>query len=132
MFAAMEIFKLAEQIASIQLQIWAVIALLLVFVTGNILCMVWCRNDGAKKRAEPGFEVLWLKDRLEELVSVATEYLRTYPNNQSALYFLAKAQMARGQYSEATPHIERLMVIEPSMRDTWQPFLDEINGVVGG
>ena len=128
----MEIFKLAEQIASIQLQLWAVIALLLVFVTGNILCMVWRRNDAAKKRAEPAFEVLWLKDRLEELVSVATEYLRTYPNNQSALYFLAKAQMARGQYSEATPHIERLMVIEPSMRDTWQPFLDEINGVVGG
>ncbi len=127
----MEIFNLAEQIASIQLQLWAVIVLLLVFVTGNILCMVWRRNDAAKKRTEPAFEVLWLKDRLEELVSVATEYLRTYPNNQSALYFLAKAQMARGQYSEATLHIERLLVIEPSMRGTWQPFLDEINGVAG-
>ena len=123
-----------DQISFVKGQLWVVIGLLIWLVVCTALCNYrqYRKNKETRRKnekilQEPRFNEMWDKDQLNELIAQASSHLKTYPNNQSALYFLAKAFMAQGRYEEARGHIERLLTIEPSMRAQWQRSLDEID-----
>jgi cytochrome c-type biogenesis protein CcmH/NrfG len=112
-----------EDLAFVQLQLWVVIGLLGVFVLTNIYCYLATRQQ--RKSDEPSFSSMWDKDQLDNLIQRSQEYLRKYPNHQSALYFGAKALIARRRFSEARINLEKLSEIEPSLRSSYQDMIDE-------
>ena len=121
---------MADQLAFIQTQLWIVMGLFAVLVVGNFICMRLRRSEEKKRTDRPQFGTMWEKDQLDELLSVADHHLREYPNSQDALYFSAKALMAKGRFSEARPRVERFQRLEPTMKDAWQPMLDTIDSGV--
>ena len=122
---------MADQLAFIQTQLWIVMGLFTVLVVGNFICMRLRRSDQKMRKDRPQFGTMWDKNQLDELLSVADRHLREYPNSQDALYFSAKALMAKGRFSEARSRVERFKRLEPTMQDAWQPMLDAIDSGLG-
>jgi hypothetical protein len=113
-----------QELQFIQIQLWFVIALFLVLITTNIICYFVRKNE---KKTEPEFGVMWDKDQLDELIKKSREYLVEYPNHPGALYFGAKALVARKEnIEEARRRLNKLLEIEPSLKDSVQDILNEL------
>ena len=121
---------MADQLTFIQTQLWIVMGLFAALVVGNFFCMRLRRSSEKERMDRPQFGTMWDKDQLDELLSAADRHLREYPNSQDALYFSAKALMAKGRFSEARARVERFKRLEPTMQDAWQPMLDAIDSGV--
>ena len=114
-----------SDLSFIQTQLWVVIGLLVLFVASNILCQVWNRQSAKAEKSAPKFGEMFDKNEFDQLLSTADSHLRTYPNHHSALYFSAQALMSRGSYPEAHRRFQRIVELDPTMRSSIQPFLDE-------
>ena len=116
---------MASEMSFVQTQLWVVIGLLVSFVASNILCQIWNRRAARDERSKPKFGEMFDKDELDELLAAAGSYLQTYPNDHSALYFSAQTLMSRGSYNEAHRRFKRIVELDPTMRSSIQPYLDE-------
>ena len=116
-----------QDLLFIQNQLWAVIALFLVLIASNIVCYFARKNE---KGNEPQFGDMWDKGEIDKLIIKSNEHLLTYPNHQSALYFGAKALIAKKEnISEAIKRLNQLKENEPTLRVSVQELLDEINQI---
>jgi len=113
-----------EQILFIQYQVWAVIALLVIFVSGNLLCYL-TRNTKSSDEF-PEFGAQWDKGEIDELLKDTESYLEEFPNYSSALYFRAKALIARKRYTEAKKHLNMLLLNHPEYKENVTELLEVV------
>jgi hypothetical protein len=111
-----------QDLAFIQVQLWVVIGLFAVFVLTNVLVATTRRREKTK---EPRFGQMWDKDQLDELIRQSEQYLREYPNHQTALYFGAKALIVKKRFSEARKNLDKLSEIEPGLRSSYEELIEE-------
>ena len=73
---------------------------------------------------------MWDKGQIDALIIKTNEHLFTYPHHQSALYFGAKALITKKEnIAEAERRVNLLMEIEPSLKDSIQVLLNDINDI---
>jgi len=114
-----------QEIQFIQYQLWFVIALFALLIATNVVCYFLRKRD---KDNEPKFGNMWDKDQLDVLIKKSSEYLVEYPNHPGALYFGAKALIARKEnIAEARRRLTKLLDSEPTLRDSVQEMLDELD-----
>ena len=101
-----------DELAFVQLQLWVVIGLLAFFVLTNILCRIF----GCEWSDEKVYAKMWQKGEIDKLLRAAELRLAENPHDIGALYFGARAMVARGRYDDARKHLERLSIVEPSLR----------------
>mgnify|MGYP002777043258 CR=1 FL=1 len=119
---------MADDISLIQTQLWVVMGMFALLIAVNLLCAYFRRSESKEQRNKPNFGTMWDKDQLDELIALSSSHLREFPNSVDALYFGARALLAKNRYEEARPLIERFKKTQPTEMDTWQPMLDLING----
>jgi len=113
-----------QKILYIQHQLWFVIALFLLLIATNIVCY-FSRKAGKSK--EPNFGDMWNKGEIDSLIKKAREYLIEYPNNTGALYFCAKALVAkRTSLPEAKEYLNKVVKNNPNVSVQVQEIIDEI------
>ena len=113
-----------QQLQLIQYQLWFVIALFALLIATNVVCYFVRKNE---KSIDPQFGEMWDKDQLDKLIKKSSEYLIEYPNHQNALYFGAKALVAkRENIPEAKRRLKKLLNNEPTLRESIQEIIDEI------
>jgi len=118
-----------QDLQYIQYQLWFVIALFALLIATNIVCYFVRKGERNK---EPKFSEMWDKDKLDELIKKSSEYLLEYPNHPGALYFGAKALVARkDNLGEARRRLNKLIETEPSLRSSVQEVLDELDSHEG-
>ena len=111
------------RLALIEMQLWILIVLFAFFVATHAY---WHFRKSKPHRGEqPEFGAMWEKDQIDELITKSQEYLRDRPNNQSALYFGAKALMLKQRHAEAARNLEVLTRVEPALRGSYQDLIDE-------
>lgn len=119
-----------QELQTIQNQLWFLIVLFSLLVATNIVCYFSRKSEKSKN---PRFGEMWDKGELDRLLKESGEYLYEYPNHQSALYFRAKALVAKRQnLSEAKMHLTKLKEIEPTLKSQTQEILDEIENIERG
>ena len=118
-----------QQLQFIQQQLWFVIGLFLLLIATNIICYFVRKTDRDK---EPRFGEMWDKGDLDKLIKKSREHLIEYPNHQSALYFCAKALVAKKEsLAEAKRHLTKLQEIDPTLSKQAQEVVDEIKKIEG-
>ena len=115
----------------VELQLWAVIALLVLFVSGNILCGLYNRKKQGSDPFKPQFKTLWERNELDKLLSVSARYRTKFPNNVDAHYFALKALLAQKRYVEARDLSNHLVSIEPELSTAMQKWFAVTDGVQG-
>lgn len=119
-----------QELQIIQNQLWFLIALFALLVATNIGCYF---SKLSEKSKSPRFGEMWDKGELDKLLKESQEYLYEYPNHQSAMYFRAKALLAkRKSLPEAKMHLKKLQEMDPSFNDQIQEILDEIENIERG
>lgn len=113
-----------QQLAFIQNQLWALIALLLIFVGGNLFCYLTRNKTDSKE--QPEFGEMWDKGEIDELLNESESFLKKYPNHSSALYFRAKALIARQQYIEAKKLLNKFIINYPDFKESINELLEAI------
>jgi hypothetical protein len=114
-----------EQIQFIQYQLWFVIALFALLIATNVVCYFLRKSE---KENDHNFGDMWDKDQLDMLIKKSSEYLIEYPNHSGALYFGAKALIARKEnIPEARKRLNKLLDIEPTLKDSVQDIIDELD-----
>ena len=104
---------MASELDFIQLQLWVVIGLLLFFIISNVLChILGCGETKAQRFGE-----MYDKGEIDKLLKKAESRLRERPHDIGALYFGANAMMAKGRHKEARANLERVSLIEPSLKE---------------
>jgi len=103
-----------QQLAFIQNQLWALIALLLIFVAGIIFCNLSRKNETIYKDIT-NFGELWDKGEIDDILVKTKEHLESFPNHSSALYFRAKALITVKKYEEAKPLLDTLSLNHPEL-----------------
>jgi len=117
-----------SEVAFIQTQLWIVIGLLVLFIVSNILCRVF----GCGERKEDDFGDLWDKGEVDEVLRKAESRLLERPHDIGALYFGARAMIARGRNLEARALLQRLSVLEPSFRQTCADEIEALDRILAG
>lgn len=118
-----------QQLQFIQHQLWFVIGLFLLLIATNIVCYFIRKTD---KEKEPRFGEMWDKGDLDNLIRKSREYLIEYPNHQGALYFCAKALVAKKEnLAEARSHLLKLQQMDPTLSKPAQEVIDEIQKIEG-
>jgi len=113
-----------QELQFIQNQLWFVIALFALLIATNIVCYFVRKSE---KGSDPKFGEMWDKDQLDMLIKKSSECLVEYPNHSGALFFGAKALIARKEnIAEARRRLTKLLDIEPSLKDSVQEILDEL------
>ena len=112
-----------EQILFIQYQLWGVLALLGIFVAGNIFCQY---TRSKNKNYIPEFSSLWDKGEIDELLNETESYLKEFPHYSHALYFRSRALIKRKRYKEAEENLETLSKNHPE----WLRDITELRGVI--
>ena len=114
-----------QEILYIQHQLWFVIALFLLLIGTNIVCYFAKKSEKSK---EPNFGEMWNKGEIDALIKRAREYLIEYPNHAGALYFCAKALVAkRVNFSEAKEYLNKVLQNNPTFSVQVQEIIDEIH-----
>ena len=114
-----------QDLIFIQNQLWAVIALFVILIASNVACYLVRKNE---KGNEPQFGDMWDKGEIDKLIIKSNEHLLMHPNHQSALYFGAKALIAKKEnIPEAINRLSLLKANEPTLRASVQELLDEVN-----
>ena len=118
-----------QELQFIQYQLWFVIALFLLLIATNIVCYFVRKSE---KKNEPQFGQMWDKGEIDELLRRSREYLIEYPNHTSALYFCAKALVAkRENLAEAKGYLNKLLQNEPTVSAQVQEVINEIEKLEG-
>ena len=118
-----------QQLQFIQYQLWFVIALFLILIATNVVCYFVRKSD---KDNDPKFGEMWNKGDIDALLKKSREYLIEYPNHASALYFCAKALVAkRENLSEARGYLNQLLQNEPRVTAQVQEVIKEIEKIEG-
>ena len=118
-----------QELQFIQYQLWAVIGLFLLLFASNVICY-FSKKGGSNLGLS--FGEMWDKGELDKLITKSREFLIEYPNHQSALYFGAKALVAKKEnLSEAKRHLNKLLEIEPTLSEQVQEIIDEIDKISG-
>lgn len=112
-----------DELAFVQLQLWVVIGLLAFFVLTNLLCRIF----GCEWSDEKIYAKMWQKGEVDKLLKLAELRLAENPHDIGALYFGARAMVARGRNDDARRLLERLSVIEPSLRSACQEEIGELS-----
>ena len=76
----------------------------------------------------PKFFELWETDAIDELLESSELHLAKYTNSTDALYFRAKALRRVGRDEEAKACLERLIQIEPSLRESVGHDIRDLSG----
>ncbi len=71
-------------------------------------------------------EKLYKENQLDELVRYTTEVLRYSPNNTDARLYLGVALYTKGEYAAAQGEFERLADMNPHLKETVEPYLEQI------
>ena len=115
-------------IAQMKLLLWLILGLLVFFVAGNTLCLIFkCGQSRSDKFAD-----LWEKGRIDELLVKTRLRLQEYPNDFSALYYGGKALAATGLHDSARANYERLLLTEPTLREACKIELDALDKIASG
>ncbi len=118
-----------QELQFIQYQLWFVIALLLLPIARNVFCYFVRKSE---EKNDLRFGEMWDKGELDRLINQSRDHLREYPNHQGALYFCAKALVAkRENLSEAKMYLTKLLEIEPTLSNQIQDILSEIEKIEG-
>ena len=112
--------------STIELQLWIIIGLFCLVLVGQLFCAFYRRAKADDR--EDRFYEMWEKGELDDLIVESQATLQDRPSNKDALYFGSKALHARGQYQKAKEYIERLILIEPSLKDSLEETLLSIEG----
>jgi hypothetical protein len=111
-----------------ELQLWIIVGLLAFFVVMHAtLGLCHLAMHRRERTSKLGFGDLWDQNKIDELIVRSKVTLADSPNHQSALYFGAKALWSKGHVSEAKEYFEKLIQLEPSLRDTLQRELEIMN-----
>ena len=111
------------------------IGLILVLVSFNLLFWViffvgflgvFVANKFRKTEQSIDFQKMWVQDRIEELVSLATRTLQSEPNNLAALVYGGRAMRKSGRLAEAKNCLERAAAIEPRIAELLQAEVEAI------
>lgn len=119
---------MSSELAFIKLQLWIVIGMLLLFMISNILCLIIDRNDKRQQR----FGEMLDRGELDKLIEKSESRLRSHPHDVGALYYGARAMMAKARYEEARANLERITLIQPTLREACQKEIAEIDSVIDG
>jgi hypothetical protein len=115
-------------LAQIKMLLWAILGLLALFVTSNILCHIFkCGQSADEKYGD-----MWQRGHIDELIEKTRVRLSEHPHDISALYFGAKALAASGMHESAMAYIRRLMIIEPTLREECEIQLAAIQEAANG
>ena len=118
-----------QDLQFIQYQLWFVIALFLLLIATNVVCYFVKKSE---KGNDPHFDEMWDKGDIDNLLKKSREYLVEYPNHTSALYFCAKALVAkRENLPEAKGYLIKLLQNEPTVSAQVQEIIDEIQKIEG-
>jgi len=118
-----------QELQFIQYQLWFVIALFLILVATNVVCYFVRKSE---KDNDPGFGEMWDKGEIDKVIKKSGEHLIEYPNHAGALYFGAKALVAkRIELTEAKRRLVKLQEIEPTTAASTQELIDEIVKIEG-
>nr|BDD47817.1 hypothetical protein 4 [Gammaproteobacteria bacterium] len=114
-----------QELQFIQYQLWFVIALFALLIATNVVCYFVRKSE---KDNQPKFGDMWDKDQLDVLIEKSSEYLIENPNHPGALYFGAKALIARNKnIEEARRRLTKLLHNEPTLKDSVQEILEELD-----
>lgn len=116
-----------QELQFIQYQLWFVIALFLLLIATNVVCYFVRKSE---KDNDPHFGEMWDKGEIDNLLKKSREYLIEYPNHTSALYFCAKALVAKKEnLPEAKVYLNKLSKNEPTVSAQVQEIIDEIEKI---
>ena len=116
-----------QELRFIQNQLWAVISLFLILIASNIVCYVLRKSE---KNNDPQFDEMWNKGEIDKLIKESKKYLVKYPNHLGALYFGAKALLAKKEnLPVAKSYLKKLQNIEPGINDEVEKILSEIENI---
>src|SRR5690606_37027642 len=110
-------------ISQIKMLLWIILGLQVFFIASNILCRIL----GCGESSDNGYQKLLEQDRIEELLEQTRKRLDTHPRDIDALYFRVKALLASGLAESAREHLERLMLVEPSLAKVCKGWLDVLD-----
>jgi tetratricopeptide (TPR) repeat protein len=110
-----------HDLAFVQNQLWAVIALIGLFIVTNFLC-----NLQQRKRKSDLLK-MWDRNELDKLLEACSARRKKFPNHPDGYYFAAKALAAKHDYPAAKAMLERLMEIEPKLGKPTIAWIDAID-----
>jgi len=103
-------------LAFVEIQLWVVICLQVVFFLTNFLCNLYNRRRQGSEPFKPNFKYLWERNELDKLLEVSAKYRSQFPNSADAHYFAIKALLAKSRFLEARVLVGHLAQIEPTLK----------------
>ena len=108
-------------LAFVQIQLWVVIALLVIFIVSNLLCNL------EQRRRKSNLLKMWDRNELDELLDACALRRKKFPNHPDGYYFAAKALAAKHDYQGAKAMLERLIEIEPKLGKPTVEWIEAID-----
>ena len=117
-----------QRLALIEVQLWFVLAGLLLLLATNIVFGVRNRKKlSTDEGRKPNFKYLWERNEIEKLLTVSRAYRERFPNSSDAHYFAIKALVAQQRFAEARELACHLAQIEPKLTDAIQEWFELID-----
>jgi hypothetical protein len=114
---------MSSDLAQIKLLLWAILSLQLLFVIGNVLC----RIVGCGETKGTDYNDLWLRGKIQDILTITAKRLDTHPRDVDALYFRSKALIASGLTQTARETIAQLIDAQPTLANVANDWLSALD-----